>query len=695
MGELTSVEAVYPGATNVPDVTLDMGYDANGNRTSLDATVDGNNDFQDTFTPDALNRIETIVQQASSGEGTDNAVAEKQIDLTYRADGLFDTISRNQFVSGVEMLVAEGTYGHDDAGELASIDYTKPASTLPSYSWTYDGAMQVNTSTSADGTVTYGYDPTGQIETADYSTGFTGSPDNESYNFGANGNPADATMNTGGVASGANQVLDDGTWTYSYDANGDLKTKTADTTPTDPNAVAEVDYSYDFRNELTGVEEKNCNGDDLAVLDYVFDMYDELIGRSSTVNSYDSGTGALATSTPTAQNFVVDPSAVDEVLIAFDGTGKITDRYLWGPAVDQILADESYSTPSAAPTTAGSILWPLTDNQGSVRDVVQYNSGDNTTAGVEHIIYNSFGAKLSDTFTTATQFTYGYAGTFTNTVTADQLHGVRWLDPSTRRWLTQDPTGLLFGGNPYEDVNNSPTNGIDPSGLCPADVPDGTNPGMTRPSLPGGTLTLTEDQLAYTRLATAAYEARRREFLRNGGHTIGPAVDVGGGSVLWAYTGGLALNTVGNMSSEFDHGVKSIANGDAGRALGNRAVAIVENQSGPCLHRHGGPVGKRRLAGGHGDVRHQRHGRGDRRERHGDESAAFGERPRRPLCRGLEFLRRPGLDGRRHGLEILPEGDSHAAGRPVGPRPFSSDSRAGARFSQHGLGESCSRRFSG
>ena len=190
---------------------------------------------------------------------------------------------------------------------------------------------------------------------------------------------------------------------------------------------------------MTGVEEKNCNGDDLAVLDYVYDMYDEMIGRSSTVNSYDSGTGALATTTPSAQNFVVDPLAVDEVLIAFDGTGKITDRYLWGPgsgelsrtAVDQILADESYSTPSAAPTTAGSILWPLTDNQGSVRDVVQYNSGDNTTAGVEHIIYNSFGAKLSDTFTTATPFTYGYAGTFTDTVTADQLHGVRWLDPST------------------------------------------------------------------------------------------------------------------------------------------------------------------------------------------------------------------------------------------------------------------------
>ena len=129
------------------------------------------------------------------------------------------------------------------------------------------------------------------------------------------------------------------------------------------------------------------------------------------------------------------------------------------------------------------------------------------TNSVEHIIYNSFGAKLSDTFTSATPFAYGYAGTFTNVVTADQLHGVRWLDPFNRRWLSQDPTGLLFGGNPYEDVNNSPTNGIDPSGLCPADVPDGTNPGTVRPWLPAGTLALTEEQLAYTRLATQQYEA--------------------------------------------------------------------------------------------------------------------------------------------------------------------------------------------
>ena len=74
-----------------------------------------------------------------------------------------------------------------------------------------------------------------------------------------------------------------------------------------------------------------------------------------------------------------------------------------------------------------------------------------------------------------------------------QLHGFRWYDPTERRWISQDPTGLPFGGNPYEDVNNSPTNGIDPSGLvkCKTDLPAGTKPGSVLPSAPGNTLTAT------------------------------------------------------------------------------------------------------------------------------------------------------------------------------------------------------------
>jgi hypothetical protein len=30
------------------------------------------------------------------------------------------------------------------------------------------------------------------------------------------------------------------------------------------------------------------------------------------------------------------------MVLSFDGSGNLTDRYLWGPAVDQVLADEQF-----------------------------------------------------------------------------------------------------------------------------------------------------------------------------------------------------------------------------------------------------------------------------------------------------------------------------------------------------------------
>ncbi len=496
LGELTSVDDAYASATDVPDVVLNMGYDANGNRTSLDAVVGGNNDFQNTYSFDALDRNTEIVQQASTASGVgvdDNAVAKKEVDISYRANGQFDTISRNVFSGSTKELVAKGTYGYDDAERLTSLDYTQPNSTLPSFSWSYDSANQVHSFTSSeDGTATYGYDPTGQLTSAAYTalSGHTYYADNssianESNSFDANGNNSAATLNTGagGVSTGGNQISTDGTWDYSYDNDGNLTSQVLVTASSDPNTVNEIDYTYDFRNRLTEVEEKNHAGHDLAVLDYVYDMYDELIGRTATQDTYNSGTSSWSGAT-TNQNFVFDPLNNGEMVLGFDGTGKITDRYLYGPAVDQILADETYSTPSAAPTAAGTTLIPLTDNEGSVRDVEQYNFSTNAADNVEHIVYNSFGAKLSDTGSVT--FAFGNNGVYTDAVTADQLHGVRWFDPATQRWLTQDPAGLTFGTNPYVADSNSPTSFTDPSGLCPWFVPKLLCPDSSLPTLPVG-----------------------------------------------------------------------------------------------------------------------------------------------------------------------------------------------------------------
>ena len=52
---------------------------------------------------------------------------------------------------------------------------------------------------------------------------------------------------------------------------------------------------------------------------------------------------------------------------------NLSHRYLWGPAVDQLLSDEQLTPLSSGQgynvSTPGTVVWPLTDNVGTVRDL--------------------------------------------------------------------------------------------------------------------------------------------------------------------------------------------------------------------------------------------------------------------------------------------------------------------------------------
>ena len=51
----------------------------------------------------------------------------------------------------------------------------------------------------------------------------------------------------------------------------------------------------------------------------------------------------------------------DDVVMVFDASGNLLERYLHGPAVDQVLAEEDASH---------NVTWLLPNHQGSVRNVV-------------------------------------------------------------------------------------------------------------------------------------------------------------------------------------------------------------------------------------------------------------------------------------------------------------------------------------
>ena len=157
----------------------------------------------------------------------------------------------------------------------------------------------------------------------------------------------------------------------------------------------------------------------------------------------------------------------NQIALQFDKTGTgdaaasdLSHRYLWGEAVDQILADET-----ADDGGSEDVLWPLTDHQNTVRDLAEYDSGTDTTTIANHRTYDAFGNITSET-APAVDHLFAYTARPFDEDTNLQNNLNRWYDPTTGRWLSEDPIG--FGAedaNLYRYVGNGPMNGSDPLGL--------------------------------------------------------------------------------------------------------------------------------------------------------------------------------------------------------------------------------------
>src|SRR5207237_195561 len=142
---------------------------------------------------------------------------------------------------------------------------------------------------------------------------------------------------------------------------------------------AYVTYTWDFRNRLTDVKNYNSSNVLQSHVNYAYDVYDRLIYKQTDLTG-----GGTYTS---AQSFVFDSPPLMNggpagAALIYNGSGTLTDRILNGPAANNALADENGS---------GTVSWLLPDNEGTIRDVAQYNSGTNTTTIVDHLKYDSFG----------------------------------------------------------------------------------------------------------------------------------------------------------------------------------------------------------------------------------------------------------------------------------------------------------------
>jgi RHS repeat-associated protein len=413
------IQTSNAGTAGVPTVLFDYGYDAANYLIITQDTIAGQVRGLTTVPRDRLNRV-TQIQQSGVG------VTNKRVDMNYDAASQLKQISRYTDLAGTQPG-AISDHDYDLAGRLESLLHQRSnTTTIANYGLTYDAGNRITQITSIDGTATFNYDVTNQVTGADYSF-----QADEGYTYDLNGNRTNAGNQTGGN----NQLLTDGTYNYAYDNEGNRISRTTI-------ATGEVtEYSWDYRNRLTQVLEKNGAGVVVRSSDYRYDVFDRRIGK--TVDLDGVGTQVALT-----ERYVYDG---DHIALVFDGAGNQLQRFLYGTQVDQVLVQENGD---------GSLYWALSDHQGTVRDVV-----DSQGNVLNHIVYDSFGNVVSET-NTGIDFRFGYTGRELDAETGLYYYRARYYDATTGQFIGQDPIGFSAGdSNLYRYVGNSATNYTDPSGL--------------------------------------------------------------------------------------------------------------------------------------------------------------------------------------------------------------------------------------
>ncbi|HJQ78892.1 MAG TPA: RHS repeat-associated core domain-containing protein [Lacipirellulaceae bacterium] len=106
----------------------------------------------------------------------------------------------------------------------------------------------------------------------------------------------------------------------------------------------------------------------------------------------------------------------------------LADRYLWGPAVDQLLTDEDVNSLTNA--SQNQARWSLTDHLGAPRDWI-----DSSGALLDHAEYDAFGRRLdADAIDAAFEWTARYR----DPLTGLQYNNARWYNPAIQRWMSEN-----------------------------------------------------------------------------------------------------------------------------------------------------------------------------------------------------------------------------------------------------------------
>ena len=403
--------------TDVTGAVKEYTYDENGNRLTFKLTINGVEQMTATYTYDKLNQLTAVT---IGGDTT-----------TYGYDDNGNILNKT-----TGELVTAYTYNHGNM--LTEMETTQGNNSLYTYSSNY--YLDGNKKTANDGgTVSqYQYNGLGQLLAESQGTEVFG------YTYDAYGNRVGKTAQeetTAYTYNAGNQLLTEaithGTeWKaitqYGYDANGNQISKL---TQTMSNASGEETVQMG----TLGEEEPAAPG----IAFYMYNGFGELTGlqENGTTAAYTYNADGLRVSKTV--NGETTTHILDGANVVADIQGTSISKYNRG--IDLISMEQG-----------GQKGYYVLNGHG---DVVQMRS-----AAGEQVYgkrYDAFGIEL-ESGTSQFANPFGYAGEYTDEETGNIYLRARYYNPSTGRFMSEDP--IKDGLNWYIYAGNNPVLYIDPSG---------------------------------------------------------------------------------------------------------------------------------------------------------------------------------------------------------------------------------------
>ncbi len=381
--------------------TVGYTYDANGNCTVM-TTPQGT--FRYSY--DALDRVTAIINPYGQA-----------VTFTY------DALSRRKTMTYPNGTVTN--YRYDAAGRVTQLAHKRAAdqTTIASDVYAYDANDNATSITDAEGVHTYAYDELNRLTSATHPAGTSLPVHNETFTYDAVGNRLSDAQRTDYTYDAANRLVSDSSFTYTYDADGNMTSRSelaSGTTTT---------FVYNSSDQLVRVEASTY-----TIAAYKYDMAGKRVEKS---------VGGVVT------RYVYDGP---NILAVLDASNNLLQLMTQGPGVDAPLIAHSGTSDYFFHADALGSVTTLTDSSGQKVESVEYQAYGKG-------VVKDAGGQMHAASTVGNVFLF--AARELDAETGLYYNRARYLDEEAGRFLREDPIARI---NFYQYANNNPVKFRDPFG---------------------------------------------------------------------------------------------------------------------------------------------------------------------------------------------------------------------------------------